>query len=119
MRKYISILGVIIIFMTVCVGCQNNQSVTETSQEIEYSLEKFDRDEICNRRLNMYYGVSDKVGIGISKSLYTEELAEEIEKTLNEDIKVIKDKFLELSSKGIESISHWLLYPFGDSVVYT
>lgn len=102
MRKYISILGVIIIFMTVCVGCQNNQSVTETSQEIEYSLEKFDRDEICNRRLSMYYGISDKVGIGISKSLYTEELAEEIEKTLNEDIKVIKDKFLELSSEGIE-----------------
>jgi len=95
--RHIIINFFIISFLFLLIGgCSNDIS------KLNYELQKFDRTEICNRRLTMYYGELDFIAIGIQESIYNEQLALEIPKKIVKDIKVIEDKFQKITNKPIQ-----------------
>lgn len=92
-RKRVILLSTIVgISVLLTSGCSKQEPA------IEYTLQQFERNELCSRRMSMYYGVNDGIGIGIEESIDSQENRKDIYKKITEDIIQIQTKFLKPSN---------------------
>lgn len=88
-KKQVDIVIGIVVVIIVLVNCM----LLIRKDNISYSLQAFERNEICNRRLNIYYGEIGQIGIGMEEAIYNQEKANEYLKKIANDIRTLEKKF--------------------------
>jgi hypothetical protein len=68
----------------------------------EYKIREFDRNEVCSRRLTMYYKEAGKVGLGMEEPIYSKAEADRYLKKVQSDIKTIEKAFVAARAHGIQ-----------------
>ncbi|WIV11695.1 hypothetical protein [Proteiniborus sp. MB09-C3] len=90
MKKYLKVVSFIL--ATILFLCLLSACSKDIPANLDFTLQKFKSNDVCIRNFDMYYGESDKVGIGFLEKLYDEKNNKEIIKKVFSDIKYIEKK---------------------------
>lgn len=67
-----------------------------------YTLQHFDRNEVCSRRLSMYYREAGQIALGMEEGIYTQESANEYLDKITDDMELIEQRFQKPTNKIVE-----------------